>query len=156
MKRYPAPPGWPCDIIHLSIKTKTKRADHDWRDFQRIKNELVGPEHEAVELYPAESRLVDTSNQFHLWVMADPSFKYPFGWHQRFVSEGNPMGTKQRPFRNDERPDDCVNMTAEKMQEMIENNKENNDAEHSMQQCGEHPGEAEDSLSGGVGTDEDN
>jgi hypothetical protein len=26
-----------------------------------IKNELVGPEHEAVELYPAESRLVDSA-----------------------------------------------------------------------------------------------
>ena len=29
----------------------------DWRHFQQIKNELVGPECEAVELYPAESRL---------------------------------------------------------------------------------------------------
>jgi hypothetical protein len=36
---------------------------HDWRDLQRIKNQLVGPECEAVELYPAESRKVDTANQ---------------------------------------------------------------------------------------------
>src|ERR1043165_2191444 len=52
----------------LSIHNLKKTADHDWRDYQRIKNELVGPEAEGVELYPAESRLVDTSNQFHLYV----------------------------------------------------------------------------------------
>ncbi len=60
-------PGWPCGVIHLSIKTRDKRPLHDWRDLQRIKNEIVGPEHEAVELYPAESRLVDTSNQYQ-WI----------------------------------------------------------------------------------------
>ena len=42
-------------------------AHHDWRDFQRIKNDIVGPEYEAVELYPAESRLLDPSNRFYLW-----------------------------------------------------------------------------------------
>lgn len=113
VKRYPAPEGWPCDIIHLSIKERNKNAVHDWRDMQRIKNELVGPEHEAVEIYPAESRLVDTSNQYHLWVMATPDFKYPFGFANRSVMEGNAMNTKQRPFRKDERPDDCVQKTEE-------------------------------------------
>jgi len=29
---------------------------------------IVGEEHEAFEVYPAESRLVDTANQYHLWV----------------------------------------------------------------------------------------
>lgn len=124
VRRLPAPEGWPCDIIHLSIKTRTKRAEHDWRDFQRIKNELVGPEHEAVELYPAESRLIDTSNQYHLWVMADTRFKYPFGWMERAVWEGNAMGSKQRPFRKDERPDDCVQMTTEKLMEIARGEKE--------------------------------
>jgi len=113
VKRYPAPPGWPCDIIHLSIKTRTKRALHDWRDMQRIKNEIVGPEHEAVELYPKESRLVDTSNQYHLWVMAEEGLIYPFGFADRCVQEGNAMNTKQRPFRDDERPPDCEKKTTE-------------------------------------------
>ena len=118
VKRMEKPKGWPCDIIHLSIKTLTKRAEHDWRDFQRIKNELVGPEHEAVELYPAECRLVDTSNQYHLWVMAEPEVFYPFGFTQRAVWEGNVLNTKQRPFRKDERPSDCRHMTLADIEEM--------------------------------------
>jgi len=93
------PPFGRC--IHLSIKTRDKAPHHDWRDFQRIKNEIVGPEFEAVELYPAESRLVDTSNQYHLWCFLD--FKFPFGYRNREVSDalnvGN-LGYKQRPFEN--------------------------------------------------------
>ena len=57
------------DMIWLSIKRLDKEPIHDWRDLQRIKNELVGEENEAVELYPKESRMVDQANQFHLWVV---------------------------------------------------------------------------------------
>lgn len=71
--------GWP-DMIWLSIKRHDKEAFHDWRIFQRIKNELVGEENEAVEIYPAESRKVDTANQYHLWVMKDPEVRFPFGF----------------------------------------------------------------------------
>ena len=46
-------------LIWLSIKNADNCARHDWREFKRIKNELVGTDVEAVELYPAESRLVD-------------------------------------------------------------------------------------------------
>lgn len=74
--------GWP-KMIHLSIKRRDKEVIHDWRDLQRIKNELIGPEHEAVELYPAESRLVDAANQYHLWVLAEPGVRFPFGWTER-------------------------------------------------------------------------
>jgi hypothetical protein len=90
-------PGWP--LIHLSIKRVDREPIHDWRDLQRIKNELVGPEHEAVELYPAESRLVDSANQYHLWVMADNVARWPFGFNERFVQDNTAEGTgaKQRP-----------------------------------------------------------
>lgn len=40
---------------------------HDWRDFQNIKNDLVGVDWEAIELYPAESRKMDPSNYYMLW-----------------------------------------------------------------------------------------
>jgi hypothetical protein len=72
----------------------------DWRHFQRIKNEIVGEEHEAVELYPAESRLVDTANKFHLFVHSDMKFRFPFGWNEREVSyeSGASPGTRQRPL----------------------------------------------------------
>jgi hypothetical protein len=92
-----APEGTP-DLVHLSIKRRDKRPVHDWRDLQRIKNELLGPEHEAVELYPAESRLVDAANQFHLWGFDDPTFRFPIGFQERLVSEEQPPGGRQRPL----------------------------------------------------------
>lgn len=54
-------------ITHLSIKRKDKRPCNSWADFQAIKNELVGEEVDAVEVYPKESNLVNTANQYHLW-----------------------------------------------------------------------------------------
>jgi hypothetical protein len=51
----------------IGIYCEDGEARHDWRDFQCIKNDLVGAEWEALELYPAESRLVDPSNYFILW-----------------------------------------------------------------------------------------
>lgn len=59
--------GVPHAIIHLSIKNNDRSARHDWRDFQRIKNEIVGEHREMVELYPRETNKVDLSNQYHLW-----------------------------------------------------------------------------------------
>ena len=93
-------------VLHLSIKRNDRRVIHDWRDLQRIKNELVGPEREAVEIYPAESRLVDGANQYHLWVLPE-GFAFPFGFFEgRRVSEGSTEGSVQRPFDDDNRPDD--------------------------------------------------
>jgi len=65
VRRISKPAGWPCDMVHLSIKRIDKHPVHDWRHFQWIKNELVGEENEAIEIFPAESRMVDTSNQYH-------------------------------------------------------------------------------------------
>ncbi len=91
------PNGWP-PIIHLSIKRLDRQPIHDWRDLQRIKNELFGSEHEGVEVYPAESLLVDTANQYHLWIFADADATLPFGFTQRLVSnETSVGGAIQRP-----------------------------------------------------------
>lgn len=40
-------------------------------DFQRIKNELLGPEYCCVQVFPPESQLVDAVNAYHLWVWPD-------------------------------------------------------------------------------------
>lgn len=80
--------------VHLTIRAVDGSPRHDWRDFQRIKNELVGEEAEAVELYPAESRVVDTANHYHLWVF--PEHRFPFGMEQRETGDGGP-GISQRP-----------------------------------------------------------
>jgi hypothetical protein len=71
------------DGIHLSIRRMDRAPARDWRDFQRIKNQLCGPEWEGVEIYPAESRLVDGANQYHLWCFP---FKIGFGFATRQVS----------------------------------------------------------------------
>ena len=93
-------------VAHLSIKALDKSASHDWRDFQRIKNEIVGPECEAIEIYPAESRLVDGANQYHLW--AFQSYQVPLGFNERLVAEGCSNGAVQRPFEDGSRPDDLL------------------------------------------------
>ena len=89
--------GFPaCDILWLSIKHRDKEAIHDWRDLQTIKNILAGPEREAVEIYPAESRLVDTGRVF-----MDTRVRMPFGFMTRLVGspdEATAVGAKQRPF----------------------------------------------------------
>jgi hypothetical protein len=79
-----------------------KEAIRDWRHFQRIKNEIVGPENEAVELFPAESRLVDGANQYHLWVLADKECRFPIGFTDgRQVRNDGPVGGKQRPYEEE-------------------------------------------------------
>jgi hypothetical protein len=102
----PLPPG---DGVLLSIRARDRNAAHDWRDFQRLKNELVDPEAEAVELYPAESRRVDSANQFHLW--AFPRYRFPFGQRYREVvtpaqvaQDADPRArlAVQRPFEPDD------------------------------------------------------
>jgi hypothetical protein len=90
------------EMTWLSIKSIDQSATHDWRHFQRIKNELVGNECEGVEIYPAESRCVDSSNQYHLFVMRDPKLRLPFGFKERLVLDDGELcektGAKQRPF----------------------------------------------------------
>ena len=95
--------GWP-NMVWLSIKRTDQEAIHDWRELQEIKNQIIGHENEAVEVYPAESRMVDTANQFHLWVFTDPEVRLPFGFQMRAVT-GSEMakmyGGKQRPFKDE-------------------------------------------------------
>lgn len=109
---YEDPPrGEPIGRIwHLSIRRNDNQPMRDWRELQRIKNELTHPEADAVELFPAESRKVDTANQFHLWVFMDDAERpvssrvLPFGWLAREVSDRSShpehyqSGATQRPL----------------------------------------------------------
>jgi hypothetical protein len=69
----------------LSISRLDGTPCKEWRHFQQIKNEIIGPECEAVELFPAESRLVDTGNEYHLWTYRNPKDRFPMGFQTRFV-----------------------------------------------------------------------
>jgi len=74
------------EITWLSVKRNDHGTVHDWRDLQEIKNQLAGPEVEGVEIYPAESRLTDTANQYHLWCFPS-GYALPFGFNGRLVMD---------------------------------------------------------------------
>lgn len=87
-------------VESLSIRDRERSARHDWRDLQRIKNDVAGPETEAVELYPAMSRLMDTANQWWLWVMP-PGVALTVGYEKGAVTDvdaAKAFGAKQRPL----------------------------------------------------------
>lgn len=87
----------------LSIRHNNRKAIHDWRHFQRIKNELAGVEREAIEIYPRESRMVDEANTYHLWVL-DSKDTVPFGFNERRVGgseDAELIGAGQRDFETE-------------------------------------------------------
>lgn len=108
---------WP-PLAHVRIKAHDKRCVRDWRDMQRIKNEICGTEAEGVELYPAEGRLVDEVNEFHIYVL-HPAANFPFGRPTRATAtpddarkdlqgneiEGEPW---QREFEDHHDARDCL------------------------------------------------
>ena len=85
----------PLKITHLSIKRLDKKPQRDWREFQQIKNELLGKEVEAVELYPAEARKVDAANQFHLWALPE-GLLFTLGFTEGLTSDYEGHGITQR------------------------------------------------------------
>lgn len=93
----PARAGWP-PMVWISFKRVDREPIFDWRIKQEIKNALVGPEREACELFPAESRLVDESNQYHLWALPE-GMAFPFGYQKRSVTVFVLGKSKQRPFQ---------------------------------------------------------
>lgn len=88
-------------IWHLSIKRIDKAPIMDWRDLQAIKSQLCGDEAEAMQLFPAESRVVDTSNQYHLfvWMKGHGSKlpRIPVGWQESLKTDTPGHGARQRP-----------------------------------------------------------
>lgn len=93
-------------LTHLLVRRHDHTAVHDWRHLQRVKNDVCGPEREAIEIFPAESRLVDTSNQFHLWVLPAGE-QVPFGYPARMVAEG----PGQRPMPPEDPPGGSIKDT---------------------------------------------
>jgi hypothetical protein len=72
------------EVRHLMISRIDGRALHNWYDAFRIKNELVGTDVTAVEVYPAIEDLVDDKNVYHLWCLP-PGMKLAFGLHKESV-----------------------------------------------------------------------
>lgn len=91
--------GYFLEIIWLSYKRHDRKSFGDWRIKQHIKNQIVGPECEAIEIYPAESRRMDTSNQYHLWCFPKGAFVPIYIFNDRAIIKGKANYGKsvQRP-----------------------------------------------------------
>ena len=83
----------------LSIKRKDKRPVNNWQDMQTMKNRLVGTNCDAIQIFPAEDRMVNTANQYHLIVFPGGE-KIPFGWQQRTVSTNNTTNETDKPTQS--------------------------------------------------------
>lgn len=98
-------------MLWLSIKRKDKNWIHDWRLLQKIKNLIAGEEREGCEIFPAESRLVDTSNQYHIFVLPKGE-RFPWGYEGRAIvgerKGGWNNGAGQRAFKPKDKPEDCL------------------------------------------------
>jgi hypothetical protein len=116
-------------VTVLTIRREDRRPVTDWRDVQWIKNQLLGPEIEAVQVFPAESRLVDTSNQFYLYAFPE-GYRIPFGFDERMVTEkvrciskdstGREQSSQQRPFADHVRPADLAECEVRAMEQARE------------------------------------
>jgi hypothetical protein len=67
-------------VDHLMIRRHDEGTSVSWADKQRIKDELIGVDRVAVEVYPARADLVDDANMYHLWVLPE-GYELPFGLH---------------------------------------------------------------------------
>ena len=111
-------PPAPCSVenfpayVHLCFKHIANIAITDFRDFQRIKNELIHPSAYAFQVYPPEENLVDGANQYHLWVLVPGCYPeipeddgdwpcMPYGFFSgRHVTDEAPQGGRQRTFED--------------------------------------------------------
>jgi hypothetical protein len=84
--------GW-CAVLVRTANTKMGKVQHlaietacdeglTWAEKQRIKNELYGAISVALEVFPAEDRLIDEAPMYHLWVLPF-GFDLPFGLHAK-------------------------------------------------------------------------
>ena len=87
------------DMLHFDCRPIDGSNRHEWYELQRIKNGVLGEECEAVELYPAESDVVDDVEAakglvpdvgiFHLWANKNGA-KFDFGLRGGILRGSNP------------------------------------------------------------------
>jgi hypothetical protein len=65
------------EVTHIAIRRHDGGTSIPWADKQRIKDDLVGPERLAIEVFPPRDELDDAANMYHLWVLP-AGFELPF------------------------------------------------------------------------------
>jgi len=58
---------YPDKYTHLRIYRVDGRPIHNYMDLFNIKNDILGREIEAIEIYPKLSNFKDGSNTYHIW-----------------------------------------------------------------------------------------
>ncbi|NNE22672.1 MAG: hypothetical protein HKN11_08690 [Rhizobiales bacterium] len=76
----------PNSQAHVIIRRLDRQPVHNWSHFQEIKNQVLGKECEAVEIYPRESALVDAKDHYHLWGFRTPEGTFNLGFKDRDVA----------------------------------------------------------------------
>jgi hypothetical protein len=64
-------------VIQLWIRRHDDKMPRSWSDLQRIKNEIIGEDRVAVEVFPENFHVHDSANMAHLWVLPK-GFILPF------------------------------------------------------------------------------
>lgn len=99
--------GWILDAalpwVRIGIACIDGEARHDWRVFQQIKNQVAGPEWWALELYPAESQLIDPSNYYILY--AAPALPFGNRYGRVLAGPANSMAPQRGWHPDDEPPE---------------------------------------------------
>ena len=61
--------------IEIGVHNHKRTTIMHWAHLQQIKNEIAGPGREAVMIFPSEDRLVDTANEY--WLYVYPTGEFP-------------------------------------------------------------------------------
>lgn len=67
-------------IEHCAIRTASE-GEMTWKEKQKIKDEVFGPDRVAMEVMPRHDDIVDGANMYHIWVLP-PGYVLPFGLNQ--------------------------------------------------------------------------
>ena len=66
---------------HLRVWRRDGSDGIGWDELQAVKDEMLGPDVLAVEMYPPADRVVNEANIRHLWTV--PADSFTFGLHRR-------------------------------------------------------------------------
>jgi hypothetical protein len=58
-------------VRHLAVSSLSGIRP-SWREMQRIKDSIAGPDLTAVEVYPPVPEIIDQADMFHIWVLPGP------------------------------------------------------------------------------------